>query len=510
MSFISIEFFAFLLTALLAYYLLPKQAQWVVLLLASGVFYYFSGLVNFIFLFVSILTFYAGAHGIYRLMHHPFGVRVKTAKWLLGGILVLNICMLAVFKLSGTAGHWVAQLAARLGVSPDSEGLLLPLGISFYTFQGAGYLLDVYRGKVLPERNAAKFALFLSFFPQLVQGPISRFDQQSRQLTEQRTYDSNRFVRGAELMLFGFFKKLVIADNLAPFTSRVFADTQTYTGLLVALAAVLGTFQLYCDFSGGIDIARGVAEMFGIVLPENFRRPYFSRSIAEYWRRWHITLNEWWREYLFFPVTLSRPMNRLSRFLRKNARNTAGKMISVYLGISVVRLANALWHGIDFRHLASGLYFSIIMILALATREPLAKLTKKLRIQTESSGWRLFQMTRTFLLLCINRVLFMTDRFRSALQAWKDMFSTFNPKTLFDGTLAEALLTPYVICVAGGGLLVVLAISILQEKGISIRDQLNRKHIALRWAVLLAGAVAVFAFGKYSQGGAMNFLYARF
>ena len=510
MSFISIEFFALLLAALLAYYLLPKKTQWVVLLLASGVFYYVSGLVNFIFLFVSILTFFAGAHGVYRLMHHPEGARGKAAKCLLGGIIVLNICLLAIFKLSGAAGHWVLQMADRLGVSPDSEGFLLPLGISFYTFQGTGYLLDVYRGKIIPERNAAKFALFLSFFPQLVQGPISRFDQLSKQLTQNRAFDYNRLVRGSELMLFGFFKKLVIANNIAPFTNRVFADTQTHPGLLVALTAVLGTFQLYCDFSGGIDIARGVAEMFGIVLPENFRRPYFSRSISEYWRRWHITLNEWWREYLFFPVTLSRPMNRLSRFLRKHVSNTAGKMISIYLGISVVRLANAFWHGIDVRHLASGLYFSIIMILALVTKEPLKKLTLKLRIRTESFGWRLFQMTRTFLLLCINRILFMTDRFMSAVQAWKDMFSVFNPKVLVDGTLAETLLTPYAVCVAGGGLLVVLVVSILQEKGISVRDRLNTKHTALRWAVLLAGAVVVFAFGKYSLNGALSFLYERF
>lgn len=343
MSFISVEFFAFLLAALLAYYLLPKKAQWIVLLLASGIFYYLSGLVNFIFLFISIFTFFAGAHGVHRLMWRQDNPRGRAAKWLLGAVVAVNVCLLAFFKLSGPAGKWVASLAVSLGVSPDSEGLLLPLGISFYTFQGTGYLIDVYRAKTAPERNPAKFALFLSFFPQLVQGPISRFDQLSAQLTEQRTFDYNRLVRGAELMLYGFFKKLVIADQLAPFTRRVFADTGAHPGFLVALAAVLGTFQLYCDFSGGIDIARGAAELFGIILPENFRRPYFSRSIAEYWRRWHITLNDWWREYLFFPVTLSKPMNRFSRFLRKYAGNTTGKVASVYLGICVVRIANAFW-----------------------------------------------------------------------------------------------------------------------------------------------------------------------
>ncbi len=510
MSFVSLDFFAFLAAALLAYYLLPKKMQWIVLLLASGVFYYFSGLVNFIFLFLSILAFYLGAHGVYRLMEQKRTANEKAAKWLISVVIILNIGILALFKLSGSAGDWVASIANRLGVAPDSEGLLLPLGISFYTFQGTGYLLDVYRKKIVPEQNLAKFALFLSFFPQLLQGPISRFDKLSMQLTQQREFEYARLVRGAELMLYGFFKKLVIADNLAPFVSRVFADTGAHPGFFVMLAAVLGTFQLYCDFSGGIDIARGVAEMFGILLPENFRRPYFSRSIAEYWRRWHISLNEWWREYLFFPVTLSRPMNRLSRFLRKYVGNNFGKVISVYVGICVVRVANAFWHGIDFRHLASGLYFTVIMIFALAMKDPLAKLTVQLKIRTESFGWRLFQMLRTFLLLCINRILFMTDRLTSAVQAWKDMFSRFNPNIFFDGSLSDSLLTPYVIAVSGIGLLVVLIISILQEKGVSIRAQLNARPLALRWAVLLLCAVSILAFGNYTLGASQNFLYARF
>lgn len=511
MSLISTRFFLFLLGTVIFYYVVPKRAQWMLLLLASGVFYLFSGLANVLFLLFSVSTFYGCARWTKRLLKDGSPEKKNLAKRLLALVIIVNFGVLALFKLEKEATAWLQPLALRLGLATDTGGLLLPLGISFYMFQGTGYLLDVYRGKITPQKNYAKFALFISFFPQVVQGPISRFDWLSDQLTSQREFDYGRVRRAAQLILYGCFKKLVIADNIAPFTGSVFSGAAEQPGAMVALACVLGTLQLYCDFSGGIDVASGVAEMFGVALPENFRQPYFARSLAEYWRRWHITLNEWWREYLFFPITLSRPMNRLSRFLRKHVGGGAGKIISVYVGILVVRVANSCWHGLNFNHLMSGAYFSVLMIAALALRDPLYMLTKRMRIPTESFGWRLFQMGRTFLILCLNRVFFMTKDISSAFGALGNLFGGIRLIDLRNGALYANSLTHLAIGVIAAGICVVFTVDILHERGVKIRDRLEKSPAALSWMLMLAAIFAALVFGGYGAAyNAQDFIYTRF
>lgn len=509
MSLLSLQFIALLLPALLLYYLVPRRAQWIVLLMASAAFYLLSGLANAAFLLLSITTTHFGAHAVARIVSGNPDARSR-AKWLVGLLLVFNFCLLAMFKWSGTAQS-LAPLAARLGLAVDSGGVVLPLGISFYTFQATGYLLDVYRQKIAPERSYARFALFVSFFPQLVQGPISSFEQLSAQLTAAHTFDYVRCKGGAQRMLYGCMKKLVVADAIAPLTARIFENTAAYPGMYIALAAVLGTFRLYCDFSGGIDMALGAAELFGIALPENFRQPFFSRSLAEYWRRWHITLNDWWREYLFFPVALSRPMNRLGKFLRRHTGPTFAKIASVYVGILVVRTANALWHGISYKYLASGLYVSALMIGALALRGPFARAVETLGIRTESRLWRAFQMLRTFLLLCANRLFLQSERLSAALAAFRNLFSTFNPEILVNGALKNLhfpLARSLPIC---AGLVFVLIVDILHERGVSIRGRLNKAPVPVEWAAMLGLILFILLFGRYGAAySAGSFIYAGF
>ncbi len=510
MSFLSVKFVAFLLPALFLYYLAPRRAQWIVLLFASAVFYALSGLANAAFLLLSVTATYFGARAAARLVSSGDPGGRRRAKWLVGLLLALNFCMLAAFKWHGTAQS-LAPLAERLGLMVDSGGIVLPLGISFYTFQATGYLIDVYRQRIAPERNYARFFLFVSFFPQLVQGPISPFEHLSAQLTAAHAFDYTRLKSGAQRMLYGCMKKLVIADALAPLTARIFEDTAAYPGMYIALAAVLGTFQLYCDFSGGIDMALGAAELFGIALPENFRQPFFSRSLPEYWRRWHITLNDWWREYLFFPVALSRPMNRLGRFLRKHTGPTFSKIASVYVGILVVRTANALWHGISYKYLASGLYVGALMIGALALRGPFAKAVETLGIRAESRPWRAFQMLRTFLLLCVNRLFLQSERLSAALTAFRNLFSTFNPEIFVNGALKKLhfpLERSLPVC---AGLFVVLIVDILRERGVPIRSRLNKAPLAVEWSVMLALIFFTLLFGRYGAAyDAGSFIYAGF
>ena len=327
MTLTSLSFYLLVLALLVLYYLVPKRFQWVVLLIGSYAFYAFVCLRYMGFIVITTLTTYFGARGMdamtarmeqtvaahkqdwEREERKAYKKRCKSRrKALMIGILVFNFGILAVLKYYNFFAESMEALFASIGltVSLGHIGLLLPLGISFYTFQSMGYVLDVYREKVPAERNVGKLALFVSFFPQIIQGPIGVYDQLAHQLYDEHKYNFDNIRYGAELILWGFFKKLVIADRAVGMIHTVAGAYTDYAGTYVLLAALVYALQLYADFSGGIDISRGVAQMFGITMGENFRRPYFSRTLTEYWHRWHISLGDWLRNYLFYPLSISK------------------------------------------------------------------------------------------------------------------------------------------------------------------------------------------------------------
>lgn len=313
MTLTSLSFYLLVLALLVLYYLVPKRFQWVVLLIGSYAFYAFVCLRYMGFIVITTLTTYFGARGMDAMTAHmeqtvaahkqdwereerkAYKKRCKSRrKALMIAILLLNFGILAVLKYYNFFAESMETLFASVGltVSLGHIGLLLPLGISFYTFQSMGYVLDVYREKVPAERNVGKLALFVSFFPQIIQGPIGVYDQLAHQLYAEHRYSFDNIRYGAELILWGFFKKLVIADRAVGMIHTVAGAYTDYAGTYVLLAALVYALQLYADFSGGIDISRGVAQMFGITMGENFRRPYFSRTLTEYWHRWHISLGD--------------------------------------------------------------------------------------------------------------------------------------------------------------------------------------------------------------------------
>ena len=321
MSLFTLIAFAFLCAAL--YYLCPDRFKWMLLLLASYAYYAYCGANALPFILLTTLSTWAGALCIGRIGEQSKAVlKARRAELDSAGkkalkaqakrrqravffaVLLLNFGVLALLK-------YTSPLLTAMG--RPALNLLLPLGISFYTFQSMGYLIDVYNGKYAPQRNPAKFALFISFFPQLIQGPIARFDQLAAQLETPHRFDIANIERGALLMLWGFFKKKVIADRALPLVSAVFGRQEAYGGAVIVVAVLLYSLQQYCDFSGGIDLVTGIAELFGIRLAPNFRRPYFSVSLGDFWRRWHISLGAWMRDYVFYPFALTRPMTKLSR-----------------------------------------------------------------------------------------------------------------------------------------------------------------------------------------------------
>lgn len=531
MSFTSFAFLIFAGVVILAYYLTPNKYKWIVLLVASYGFYLGSSAKTFVFiLFTTVVTYYgafyigkADVEQKQRLKENREMSRdekkalkesyTKRKKRILILILILDFGILALLK------YFRVYLDA-LGVGLFSGGILIPLGISFYTFQSAGYIIDVYRGKVKADNSLAKFALFVSFFPQIVQGPIARYDQLASQLYEGHSFRYINLAHGAQLMLWGFFKKIVIADRLALPVGEVFVNWNEYTGWPVIMAMFGYTLQLYMDFSGGVDIARGVARCMGIDMARNFRRPYFADTLTEFWHRWHISLSFWTRDYIFFTVAMSKPIGAFGRKCRKVLGDRIGKMIPVFIGQYLVFLTIGMWHGAELRYIAYGLYNATIIVLATILEPYFAKIFEKLRINRTGKPWKAFMIFRTFCIVAFGRIFSNGQSFKACIHMMRSLFIPYTGE--FAAAYAAFELTKYDYLVIVAGLAVVLVVSLIQERAYNakmheggggiidmvgddaeretdaeMREILDRRSIFIRWGIYLLLFTAVILLGMY-------------
>lgn len=342
MSVVSFEFLGFLAALAVVYYVLPMRVRKWALLAGSAAFWLLCGWQGAAYLTAETLLIW----GCARLMGRFSERRGVCRALLVGGMVTVFGAMVLMKALS------------QLQALPD--GLLVPIGLSYFTFQSVGYLVDVYRGKVTPEKNYAKVLLFAGFFPQMTQGPITTWKQLMPQLDSPHRLSPNGFVSGVFLMAWGFFKKLVIADRLMPAVSVLVATAQELPGWLVLATAAMYAIVLYADFSGGIDIIRGAAELLGIDLPENFRRPFFAASIADYWRRWHISLGVWFRTYLLYPLVASRAGIGLAKVGKRLFGAKAGRAMPGAAASMVVFLLIGVWHGFYWNAVLYGLWFGLL------------------------------------------------------------------------------------------------------------------------------------------------------
>lgn len=303
MSLVSNLFLLFVAVSVLVYYIVPHKFQWLVLLCFSYIYYLAGGIRYVGFILFSTLVTWGIALAVEKA---EAGGSHKSARNFLVLGLILNFGMLGVIKYTN---FMIENLNALFHMNLRGMEILLPLGISFYTFQSSGYLLDVYWKRCDAERNPVKYALFVSFFPQILQGPIGRYSRLAHQLYEPHKFEGKNITRGFERILWGFFKKMILADWAAVFVDAIFDNPDQYSGLAI-FGVLFYTVQLYADFSGGMDVVIGIASMFGIELDENFKRPFFSISITDFWHRWHITLGTWMKDYVFYPVTLSKWMGQ--------------------------------------------------------------------------------------------------------------------------------------------------------------------------------------------------------
>ena len=323
MSITSLTFVVFAFAIFALYYLIPKRLQWVLLLVASVIFYTAGGIQSAGYVVITATSIYIAARAMQKLadeqkqyikankatltkedkVAYKTQIKKKRKLWMLAALL-LNIGFLCFFKYFHFVLEQINAILHLAGATQinDTFKFIIPLGISFYTFQAVGYLLNVYWEKTIAEKNYPKFLLFVSFFPQMTQGPISEYDQLSEQLFTEHSFEYKNYAWGFQRMIWGFFKKMVIANQLAKYVDLVFDNYAEYTGISVLIGAFLYSVQIYADFSGYMDIMCGFCETLGIHLTENFERPYFSKSVAEYWRRWHMSLGAWFKNYIYFPI----------------------------------------------------------------------------------------------------------------------------------------------------------------------------------------------------------------
>lgn len=522
MSIVSLAFIGFVLLTLVACYAVGKRQQPYVLLAVSLLFYALYSFKAFYFLLFTSVTVYGGARAVEAL-----GVRIKGSEddgtikrlerrrrlvYVL--ILVANLAILFFDKVFNFTVHNINRISELLGGSLElrSLNILMPLGISFYTFQAISYLIDVHRGKYAAERRYDRLLLFLVYFPQLIQGPINKYDELAPQLYEGRTWDRERVILGAQRMLWGYFKKLVIADRIAVMVNEVFRVGSPYEGFTVFLGVLAYSIQIYGDFSGGIDIVMGFSEMLGISMMENFKRPFFAETLSDFWQRWHVSLGTWMREYIFYPVAFSKRINRIGRKLRKKGHKKAAKVIPTSLSSVVVFFCVGLWHGTSWKYIIYGLYNGLIISSGVVLQDQLDHITHDiLRADTKTFSWRLFRMLRTLMITTFGRYLSRAGSFRHALDMLKRTFSRFNPWVLVDGSLLKLGLDAKEINVLVVALLMVFVVSFCQERGHAVRKWINGQNAYFSMALYLGLILFIVIFGYYGPNfDASNFIYQGF
>lgn len=532
MAFNSTLFLGFVLLVCLIYFVIPKRFQWIILLAASYFFYIYTAGKLVVFLILTTLTtFYTGLaigkiNEFYKKKISDPENQVKGEEkkklseksrkqksLILTAALLLNFGILIFLKYFNFLSASVFGVFHQFipGLSTPALNLILPLGISFYTFQSTGYIIDVYRGTILPDRHLGKFALFVSFFPQIIQGPISRYSELAEQLYAPHDFDYTRVKFGLQLILWGLFKKMVIADRMVVMVDTVFKTYTTLPGTTIFLGAILYSLQVYCDFSGGIDIARGVAQILGIDMPENFKRPFFATSISDFWRRWHISLSSWMRDYIFYSISLSKSFTKLGRTARKFLGNYFGKMLPTMLAMLITFTLVGIWHGSSWKFVAYGLYNAFFIVLGIFFDPLLEGLFKKYKVNIKNFSWRFYQMGITFILVGFGRYFSRADSFKTAIRMWLRTFRTFNISDFISGNFLNLGLDTAQVLVLVLSLVVLLVVEIVQERGISLRDWIAQQGLVFRWSLYLVAIFTILIFGVYGMGFNRNsFIYMGF
>ena len=523
-SYTSFSFFIlyFGITYLL-YVITPQKAKWCVLLAGSYVFYFFSSKGHIVSLIAATLIVWACGLWMEKLdksfkskrkgLEKPERKKLKAQysrykSWVLALGVVSTLALLIVSKYTnffiGTAN---TLFSSHIG----EVDIVQPLGISFYTLMAVSYLADVHAGKYAAQKNPLRVGLYLAFFLTIVEGPFARYDQFGTQLQTCKRFDPSDFVYGAERVMWGLFKKIVIADRAAEFVDAVFDNSAEYSGVVVAAAILFYTLQLYCEFSGVMDIMCGLGEAMGLKLPENFARPFFARSINEFWQRWHITLGAWLRDYIFYPISFSKTFMNASKKARAKFSPYYANLIPTAVALFFVWFGNGFWHGAGWKYIVYGLYYYVLMMIAMFMEPLFRKLCEKTKIDRTSKGFGYFQMLRTFVIVNIGMLIFRADTLKQAASMFVSVFANPNLKAMLPGAHNGfgLDLNDYLILVLGTVVLFVFGLA--QEKGVDIRARIAKLPFIVKFVMFMAALFAIIIFGAYGEGyGKVDLIYANF
>ncbi|MBN1646259.1 MBOAT family protein [Candidatus Woesearchaeota archaeon] len=481
MLFNSLHFLIFFPIVVAIYFTTPHKYRWILLLISSYYFYMSWKAEYIILIMISTVIDYIAGRKIHKSRSK------KRKKYFLTLSILTNIGLLFAFKYFNFFSESLRQLLAQFSIplNPITLKVLLPVGISFYTFQTLSYTIDVYRGKIKPEKHLGIFAVYVSFFPQLVAGPIERAKNLLPQFFEKHYFEYKSVTDGLKLMLWGFFKKVVIADRLSVIINNVYNNPVDFTGFSLIIATIFFAFQIYCDFSGYSDIAIGSAQIMGFKLMDNFRRPYFSRSISEFWKRWHISLSTWFRDYLYIPL--------------------GGNRVSIprwYLNLFLVFLISGLWHGANWTFVIWGALHGIYLITGILTHNITSKLVQKTYLSRLPKVHNIMRIGLTFVLVNIGWIFFRANSLSDAWYILTHLFSglSFSFKGVELGVGWDSII------IAIAAILFMETVHIMQEH-FRMREFMSNKPIWIRWPIYIILLWLILFFGMFNE---TQFIYFQF
>ncbi|SIR25297.1 MBOAT family O-acyltransferase [Pontibacter lucknowensis] len=492
MLFNSTEFFIFFPVVVTLYFLTPPNRRWLILLLASYYFYASWKPAYTLILIFSTLVDYGCGRAMGRYSDEEKHKR-KPYLWI---SLLSNLSILGLFKYYNFFNESARDAASALNMDyamPAFE-LLLPMGISFYTFQTMSYSIDVYHGRIKPELHLGVFALFVTFFPQLVAGPIERAGNLLGQLKANHAFSYERIVGGLRRMGWGFFKKIMIADNLALMVNQVYNNPTDYEGVTLIIATVFFAFQIYCDFSGYSDIAIGAAQVMGFRLMENFRRPYYSKSISEFWSRWHISLSSWFRDYLYIPLG----GNRVVKW-------------RWYYNLFITFLVSGLWHGANWTFVVWGALHGFYLVFAIVTAKQRNALADSMGLRSRPLLYKWVQVLSVFALVLFSWVFFRANSIGEAFYILQSSVAGIgNIRQLIAGIDLQHILFMdqgfKVFTVSVISIMIMETVHLIQRHG-SVSQLIGRRPTVVRWAFYYVAIIAVLLFGQF---GHQEFIYFQF
>lgn len=504
----------FFLIVIVFYNFFPKRVRPIILLLISLLFFYFISSKLIIYLILTIISVYLFAIIISRLnkkrdakleiISKEEKKEVKKIyqgkkKFALFGCLIFNVVFLFLFKYLNFFTINTNYILDLLNINYQFKliKLIAPIGISFYTLQALSYLIDVYNGKIEADNNLFRVALFISFFPQIAEGPIARYSDTAEKLYAGNKITYNNLCFGLQRILWGLFKKMIIADRINILVKTIFNNYDIYSGPICFIGALGYTIMLYMEFSSAMDVTIGIGDIFGVKIPENFRQPFFSKNISEFWTRWHISLGSWFKDYIYYPISLSKPMKKITIHARKILGNYFGALLSGTIALFVVWSLNGLWHGAGWTYILFGLFHFILIFLGNVFEPIISVICSKIGIDREHSLYKLMRMIKVCFLVIIGELIFRAPTVTVAFEMIKKIFTNLSFKITELSTLGMDMLDYFVLIVA---LIIVFVISYLKEKNFHIRDKISKYNIIIRWAIYFILIFSIIIFGAYGPG----------